>query len=699
MTSIISTPRDRALGRPAWLLASLLACAARASAQEVLLQEGFNTDGTTANPPRYTLTGRGLYEPQRIRDELANFDQKGPIYWEHSFNVSLTGNPENPGRRAIVAWRGTDGSTATPDFLQVFGSTVDWLLSGKKNAQIVVHPNAASIQGLADYLTSAGHTVVDDDIASTPNELDVAGDLFVHGPGSSNPSRFVLLPKPVIVMNAPDYDDMLVGSIGTAVTFAPGSLTVASPSHPAAGGKTGTFDALSGDQPFELVGRYLPTNAVTLATITRTVTPAVNNLDDVDAMVAGTKTHEKTSAQVVTLDFADGSAGSWSADLPGPGNYTGNWGLVAKGKVSVATAGTYRFALGSDDGARLAFDLDRNGITTGDVVLTDAGPHAHQIVYVNVAFPSAGAFDFEVVSYNSSGGGSLELWVANTSGEVPDDNLDSGYWEVLGVDGASSPVKLQGQANVTGYIASGPTEQRQEPVIVVLNGPNDSPKGVFYDGGKFANFEGAGFLGGSGLNKWPYPDGISYRAVQLAPVNVAGKKNVKLTVALAATVVDFEDSDFIDLYALPAGASSTPVRLAHFRGVQNGIQPWLADEMQGFVRRLTREFADFTYDVPAGATDLVIEIRVASSWWTETLAVDNIRVTAGVAASPLTLGKPTLAGTDLVLTWTGGQPPYDVEQATALSGGWTKVLTTSSTTANVPRSNPAGFLRVRSGGP
>lgn len=49
------------------------------SAQELLLQEGFNTDGEAASPKRYTMSGRELYEPDRIRDVLGNFDQKGPI--------------------------------------------------------------------------------------------------------------------------------------------------------------------------------------------------------------------------------------------------------------------------------------------------------------------------------------------------------------------------------------------------------------------------------------------------------------------------------------------------------------------------------------------------------------------------------------------------------------------------------------------
>jgi hypothetical protein len=50
------------------------------------------------------------------------------------------------------------------------------------------------------------------------------------------------------------------------------------------------------------------------------------------------------------------------------------------------------------------------------------------------------------------------------------------------------------------------------------------------------------------------------------------------------------------------------VTLAHFRGVVNAVQPGLADQKENFVRRLTKHFADFTYDVPPGATDLVVEV-------------------------------------------------------------------------------------------
>jgi len=336
-----------------------------------------------------------------------------------------------------------------------------------------------------------------------------------------------------------------------------------------------------------------------------------------------------------------------------PGGYTGNWGLQAKGKITVSAPGTYRFALGSDDGARLQIDIDKNGFTAADIVLEDPGPHAFQIVAGNATFAAAGTYDFEVRSYNSGGGGSLEVSVANVPVPVPDDALDSGYWEMLGVAGATSPVQLQGSVNVTAYVATGPNVDIQEPLIVLLNGPTDSPPGAFYDGGALFGFEGTGFFGAAGLNKWDYPAGQNYRSLQLKPVNVAGKSNVKLTVALAATVVDFETSDFLNILVYTNGLTSNPTMLANFHGVQDAVQPWMADQLENYVRRLTRHFTDLTYDVPAGAANLIVEFRVATTWWTEIAAIDNVRITEGAIATQAVFSPPTLTGGNLRISWTG----------------------------------------------
>src|SRR5688572_445904 len=321
-------------------------------AAELIYQEGFNTDGSTNATPRYTFTGKDVYEVPRIQSEIGNFDQKGPIYWAHNFEVSYVGNPTIPARRVIFTWKPDAAApAATTELLQLWDSTVAWLLTNKPNATVVVNPNTAAIGELADRLTAAGHTVVDDDITANPDEQDVQGDLFIHGNGANNASRFALVTKPVIVMNDPDYDDMLVGSIGTAASFDPGQVTISTPTHPAAGGKTGTFTGFStGPLNFGLVGSFLPTNATTIATVTRTIPPAVNNLSDVDAVIAGTKQNENSAGTTAAIDFGDGSAGNWfDFENTVPGGYAGNWGLRIQGQLTVSAAGTYRFALGSDD--------------------------------------------------------------------------------------------------------------------------------------------------------------------------------------------------------------------------------------------------------------------------------------------------------------------------------------------------------------
>ncbi len=682
------------------LLTAGLTAACAASAQELVYQEGFNTDGSPNVPPRYTFIGRDVYEVPRIQADLGLYDQKGPMYWAHNFDTTYVGNPEIPARRMIWTWRAAaDTSTATEAMLKLWESSVAWLLNGKANARIVVNPDVASIGGLADRLTALGHTVESDDITTFPDEQAVSADLMIHGPGANNASRFILVPKPVIVMNSPDYDDMLVGSIGSTVTFTPGLVTIAAAGHPAAGTASGTFEAFTGDQQFELTGSILPPGATTLATVTRVVSPTVSALADVDAMIAGTKVHTSTAGTVTALDFGDASPGSWPYDQALPGSYTGNWGLRAQGTLNVTAAGTYRFALGSDDGARLQIDVDKNGFTAVDTVLEDPGPHGHQIVYANVTFPASGAYPFEVRSYNSGAGGSLEVSVAITAGDVPDDALDSGYWELLGVDGGGSPVKIQGDVNVTGYVASGPDVEVPVPVAVLYNGPTETPPGRFYDGGPFTGFEGTGFIGASGLNKWPYPDGLGYRSLTMKPVSVSGKTNVKVTVALAATVVDFETSDFLQIYAHPNGAASAGVLLADFAGVQNAIQPWLADKRENNVRRLTKQFADFTYDIPAGATDLVLEFRAATTWWTEIAAFDNVRITAGASSAPLAMAAASISGTGLVLNWTGGTGPFLVQGKLSINDPWIDLKTTSDRTATMPMAGTAGFFRVVDGTP
>ena len=119
--------------------AALVCLAVPALAQTVIYQEGFNSDGETNVPPRYTTTGRDVYEVPRIRSELMNADQKGPIYWAHNFEISFVGIPEIPARRMIFAWSGANDTSATSEeFLQLFESSVKWMVKDKADAVVVV---------------------------------------------------------------------------------------------------------------------------------------------------------------------------------------------------------------------------------------------------------------------------------------------------------------------------------------------------------------------------------------------------------------------------------------------------------------------------------------------------------------------------------------------------------------------------------
>jgi hypothetical protein len=631
------------------------------SAQTLIYQEGFNTDGEAANPQRYTTIGRDVWELSRIFADppLASASsQRGPIYWAHNFDVSFVGIPNIPARRMMFTWSGNnDIANTTEDFLKLWDSSVNWMLNGKSNATVMVYSTAATIGGLADRLAATGHTVLDDDPSKTDAQIEGDADLFIHA-ATTDPSRYALLKKPVIVMTvSSDWDDMIVGSIGSDLTFTPGQVNIAAPGHPAAGGATNSFAAFTGDHAFALAGRFIPEGSTTLATVNHTIPPSVARLSDVDDMIAGTKQHEMTDGTLATLDISDGSTGNWPDDNGVPGGYAGNWGLRVQGKLAVSAAGTYRFALGTDDGARFQIDRDKNGFTAEDNIIEDFGPHIHTIVYENVTFATAGTYDFEVRAFNSGGSGDFELSVGTVpAADVLDDDLASGYWEVLGTAGSTAPVQLTGTTTATGYIATGASTETKEPLIVLMNGPTDTPPGAFYGGGPFIGFEGTGFFAGSGMNKFPYQNDTPPRSLTLRSVNVTGKKDVKLTVALAAAQIDFENdaNDYLDLKIYTNGAGSTPITLAHFNGVETGRQPWLADDLHANQRRLTREFADFTYNVPASATDLIVQFEAGSSWWNEILAFDNVRITEGaVLAAPQITGI-TRSGDNVTIVWVNG---------------------------------------------
>jgi hypothetical protein len=53
------------------------------------------------------------------------------------------------------------------------------------------------------------------------------------------------------------------------------------------------------------------------------------------------------------------------------------------------------------------------------------------------------------------------------------------------------------------------------------------------------------------------------------------------------------------------------------------------------------------------------------------------------------------SGTNLNFTWTGGSPPFVLQQAGALPAAWGDVVTTSTMSASVPMTNTTEFFRVK----
>ncbi|MEO8426822.1 MAG: hypothetical protein ABI651_06895 [Verrucomicrobiota bacterium] len=645
----------------------------RARAQQLIYQEGFNNDGEAATPKRYTTVGKDVYEIPRIRSELSNTDQLGPIYWAHNFEVSFAGVPApTPARRMIMVWDTTiDASTASEDVLKLWESAVKWLLNNKANAKIVVSGGVAAIGVLGDRLTAAGYTLIDDDTNVTEEQVDTQGDLLIHALAGSRGANAKI---PLISLISSDLDDLLLGTIGTPAAFEAGQATIVTPSHPAAGGKTGSFPVATGSFNWQLTGDQLPANAIVLANFIRPITPTIASLADLDAMIAGTKSNTTATGTVDIVDFSDASAGDWTADNAVPGGVTGVWGILGTGKLTVSAAGTYGFALGTDDGGRVQIDINKNGFDAADTIIEDLGPHAHTLKFGDANFTAPDTYDFRVLGYNSAGGGDLEVSVATSAGAGKTNLVDSpGEWEVLGTTGAASPVKLQGTLNVTSYVAAGEVDNLSVPLMVLLNGPSDTPPGTVYGGGPFTGFEGTGFFAGAALNKWPYPDGRVDRSLTLAPVNVAGKTNVQVTVALAATFLDFETTDYLDIVAFPNGTSSAEVLLAHY-SPPDGNTKYFVDITHANAHRLNLGFQDVTYSVPAGATDLVIEFRAATTWWNEIVAFDNVRITtAGTAPPPPSPLSIKLVGNKVEITFIGV-----LQSAPTMPGNWTDVSSAPS---------------------
>ena len=224
---------------------------------------------------------------------------------------------------------------------------------------------------------------------------------------------------------------------------------------------------------------------------------------------------------------------------------------------------------------------------------------------------------------------------------------------------------------------------------MLLNGPNDTPPGNLFGGGPFVGFEGTGFFGGAALNKFP---GDLPRTLTLKTIDVTGKPNLKLTVALAASFLDFETSDYLDFKVYEDGTDPTTVSpLMHFTA-PTGNDKFFNDVATNPKNptKLALRFQDVTYDIPAGIKKLVVRAEALTTWWNEIVAFDNIRVTSGAAVTPT--ASIRLVGKNISIEFTGV-----LQSAATVTGPWNDV-TGNPTSPFVLQANSlasAQFYRAR----
>jgi hypothetical protein len=421
----------------------------------------------------------------------------------------------------------------------------------------------------------------------------------------------------------------------------------------------------------------------------------------VDDLISGKTASTKATNTITTADIAAPSPGSWGNDNPVPGTVGDTYAVVGRGKIQVTQPGTYSFALGVDDGGRLRIDRDQNGLTATDAVINVNSTGAFRNTIADVQFTAAGTYDFEWVMFNQSGDAGSEVSVAISAGGGGVEPIDSSAWEVLGQQGATSPVRLTGDLTVVSYNPTVPDQIEQRPFIVLLE--DGAAGGLVLSGGPFVGFEGSAFWAGAGMNKWTVPaDGD--RTLTLNPINVAGKTNVQVTFSVAGTFLDFEQSngtrgssDYLELDADIDGNGPKDFQRIAFFTAPSGSLKYFDDSTThpGNPTRLGLRFQDVTYKIPDGATDLVLQFRGLNTFWNEIFAFDNVRVTAGSSSS----GPPTISiqrsGDNLVVTFSGGV----LERSTSLgnTANWQSV-TTTGTTYTIPASQGGNaFFRVRQG--
>ena len=671
----------------------MLAFGLMVQAQTVVYQEGFETDGAGT---RYTVVGGEVFEVPRIQSELQIQDQLGPIYWSRSSDVSFVGVPgATAERRALFTWHHTIDPGATPvssEFLTLVEGTVDWLTRNKTSGTVLwsAEPTATGDLLLRDKLTAMGFTHQTDNVAQAlPAASSIALVVKTSAGDGGNPSRFSQYAVPMIAYNAADLDDELISSIGqSALSLDIPTINVAD--HPAAGGLSGEVPLITGGATsFDTIGDVLPENAFVLASYDLVTPFAVNSLEITDQIIDGTLPSTENSYPIFSADIWDTEFGVFLDNNVPPAPTTDTYVLRGTGRLQVGQAGTYKFALGVDDGGRFRIDQAGDGFDDSDnvVVVDSTGAFRWTVGTVTLA---QGTHDFEFVMFDAGGEAGLEIAVA-TSPSSPNDAVAPPDWELLGDVFGTTPITLDGDINLVTYSPTELTPTTQtRPFIVLLEAGADG--GLVLSGGPFVGQEGSAFWGGSGMNKWTLPT-EQYRTIRLNPIDLTGKTDLYLTMAAAGTFLDFETSDFLEVHVDPDGSGPAAFqRIVRFTA-PSGSDKFFDDRTTNpeTPTRLGLRFKDVTYALPDGMTQAVFEVRAFSSWWNEILAFDNIRITEGAPSVEIPTVSLARDGGGIRIEFTG-----TLEMTTDLPGGWTEVQAGGGVhTIPAGSLEPHAFFRAR----
>ncbi len=596
------------------------------AAQVVIHQEGFETDGEGV---RWTSIGRGVSEDPA----------SGPAFWGLNYGPdapSFVGvRAIAPAKRAAIVWHSAlPAEAVTEDALKLIDGIAAWLADGRASRTVIFSPSRSGTGDdvIFQRLTNANFTVVNDDETVPPPDPATIAFVIYTSTAGADPTRFTTYQGPLLTYNAANHDDELVSSIGATVTTTVGPVTVRSNTHPiaVAGAVTGSFVAFNGEVTVDTIGGNIPAGSA-VVTYDLSSPFLASTLADVDGMISGAISSVQVSDVIPTADLFAGEAGRWNFieagttdgnPVPGAPDNAGTYGVRGVGRFVVAAAGTFRLAFGVDDAARLRIDLNQNGFDAGDTVFNEEDGSGFRVLAQDVTIAQAGTYDFEWVTLSSGNNYGQEISVAVVE-EAPVDPWFFFDWQLLSKD--AGPIYLENDITVTSYVPTAVSVE-QRPFLVAVNG------GSALLGGPLRDQEGSGFWGGADLNDvdfgTPSDDSVG-RFLTLQSVDVRGLENLQLVVALAGSDVDFEANDFLKISVDPDGAGAAPFGLlGEYRGIGGGPMGDTLANGTPVNYILRGNFKDVTYNLPAGATDLVIRFEAHSTFFNEVVGIDNVRILA-----------------------------------------------------------------------